>query len=103
MPGVFGPTPSEETSAPGTPCKLGRVYVLYGFCTDGHPTIYAVAESEEPLRERAVRVLEEEDPLTATVEELFWQPSTLGGEQAQLDADGHCWLYIVRVERLAAS
>jgi hypothetical protein len=76
------------------------VYVLYGFCTDGQPTVYATAASEEPLKARATRILEEEDPLTATVEELFWELSIGGGEQAQLDADGHCWLYIVRVEHL---
>ena len=76
------------------------MYLLYGFCTDGHPTIYAAAESDEPLKARAVQILEEERELMATVEELFWEPSTTGGEQAQLDADGHCWLYIVRVARL---
>jgi hypothetical protein len=76
------------------------VFVLFGFCTDSHPTIYATAASEEPLKARAARILEEENPLTATVEELFWELSLGGGEQAQLDADGHCWLYIARVEHL---
>jgi hypothetical protein len=76
------------------------VYVLYGFCTDGQPTVYATAASVEPLKARAMRILEEEQPLMTTVEELFWELSVGGGEQAQLEADGHCWLYIVRVEHL---